>query len=154
MRRFLACAFALALPPLAAAQVTDAVAIDVAELDDYGLYLVDGAGRPLYMFSADAPGTAATAPRIACDSLCLDRWPLFNTGSDVVTQDPIIVEALIGVSHQLSLNVVSYNGWPLYHFVEDDGRGPPVGHGVESFGGVWYLVSPDGDPLAAPPSPG
>ena len=40
---------------------------------------------------------------------------------------------------------VTYNGWPLYFFVEDIQPGDINGHDIESFGEDWYLVGPNGD---------
>ena len=39
---------------------------------------------------------------------------------------------------------VTYNGWPLYYFHEDAAAGDTNGQGL---GGVWFLVSPEGDAI-------
>jgi predicted lipoprotein with Yx(FWY)xxD motif len=39
---------------------------------------------------------------------------------------------------------VTYNGWPLYYFHEDAAPGDTNGQGV---GGVWFLVSPEGEAI-------
>jgi predicted lipoprotein with Yx(FWY)xxD motif len=40
---------------------------------------------------------------------------------------------------------VTYNGWPLYLFHEDMAAGDTNGQGLDEFGGLWYLVSPEGE---------
>jgi predicted lipoprotein with Yx(FWY)xxD motif len=37
---------------------------------------------------------------------------------------------------------VTYNGWPLYYYIDDAAAGDANGQGV---GGVWFLVSPTGE---------
>jgi predicted lipoprotein with Yx(FWY)xxD motif len=39
---------------------------------------------------------------------------------------------------------VTYDGRPLYYYV-DDPRGQILCHGVVEFGGVWLAVQPDGE---------
>jgi predicted lipoprotein with Yx(FWY)xxD motif len=39
---------------------------------------------------------------------------------------------------------VTYNGHPLYHFAGDQAPGDTNGQGV---GGIWFVVSPAGDPI-------
>ena len=51
---------------------------------------------------------------------------------------------MLGTMEHDGKQVVTYNGWPLYHFARDEGQSSPQGHEVESFGGEWYLVTPEG----------
>jgi predicted lipoprotein with Yx(FWY)xxD motif len=44
---------------------------------------------------------------------------------------------------------VTYNGWPLYYFAPDEQPGDTKGHEVDGFGAEWYVVTPEGEPLAA-----
>ena len=43
--------------------------------------------------------------------------------------------------------VVTYNGWPLYRFERDAEGGPPTGQEIDSFGGTWLLIDPEGAPI-------
>jgi hypothetical protein len=43
--------------------------------------------------------------------------------------------------------MVTVAGWPLYSFIKDQAAGDVTGEGMASFGGVWYAVSPDGQPV-------
>ncbi len=40
--------------------------------------------------------------------------------------------------------IVTYNDWPLYYYVQDKNPGEVRGQGV---GGVWWLLTPDGEPI-------
>jgi len=42
-----------------------------------------------------------------------------------------------------------YHGWPLYYFTRDEDADAPQGQDVESFGGEWYLITPDGEKVHA-----
>ncbi|MFG6581432.1 hypothetical protein ACGYK1_18770 [Sulfitobacter sp. 1A13191] len=45
--------------------------------------------------------------------------------------------------------VVTYHGWPLYYFTRDEDADAPQGQDVESFGGEWYLITPEGEKVHA-----
>ena len=42
---------------------------------------------------------------------------------------------------------VTYNGHPLYTFVDDKASGDAGGQGKEDAGGTWHLISPAGEPI-------
>ena len=54
---------------------------------------------------------------------------------------------MLGTLEYEGRTVVTYNGWPLYHFVRDEDAETPQGHEVYSFDGEWYLVTPEGEEL-------
>ena len=134
---------ALALPAAAPAQTgtgsgtgTETVQIATAESPAYGRYLTDGAGRPLYLFTADTQGRAGSGAAVACTSAdCLAAWPPFTTGDPA---DPTTAagagadQALIGtIAWQDGRRIVTYNGWPLYYFVRDEGADSPQGQDID-----------------------
>jgi hypothetical protein len=51
---------------------------------------------------------------------------------------------LVGAIESEGLVIATYNGWPLYFFLRDTAGETPTGQEFLSFGGEWYLVSPDG----------
>ena len=52
-------------------------------------------------------------------------------------------KALIGKTRRRDGRLqFTYNGWPLYYFIRDEGADAPQGHDV---GDVWYLVQPSGE---------
>lgn len=138
---------ALGAPPQAAAQ--EAVTIEVAESDRYGSYLATAEGRPVYLFTTDTRGAADQEPRISCTSEeCLAAWPLLTTQG--APQAGAGVDAdLLGTLQADGETVVTYAGWPLYTFARDAGADAPQGQDVESFGGEWYLLTPQGEEVHA-----
>ena len=124
--------------------------VQTMQSDEYGTYLTDGEGRTLYLFVNEemedqGPETMTEGVREAaaeCNEECLQAWPPFNAET---------VEAGEGVDPELLYTTqiddrtqVVYNGWPLYYFVRDEAPGQVNGQEIESFGGEWYLVSPQG----------
>lgn len=141
---------ALVMAALAApAPAQDATVIEVARGDQYGEYLATGEGRPVYLFTADTQGSGSEEPRISCTSEdCLNAWPLVTTQGDPQAGEAVNADMLGTFDHE-GQTVVTYNGWPLYHFARDAGGEAPQGQDVESFGGEWYLVTPGGEKVHA-----
>ncbi len=129
-------------PAFALAQ--DAGSVKVAESAEHGSYLTDAEGRALYLFEADTKGEGDAAPMVSCTGECLDRWPPFHAAGDVQAGDMVDAAKLGTVEHEGEM-MVTYNGWPLYYFVEDAAPGDTKGHDIEEFGGEWYLITPEGE---------
>ncbi len=132
----------LSLPGLAFAQ--DAATVKGAESQEYGQYLTDADGRALYLFETDTQGQGDTEAKVSCSGECLDRWPAFYSEGKPQPSDMSDATKLGTVEHEGKM-MVTYNGWPLYYFVEDTGPGETKGHDIEEFGGEWYLVTPEGE---------
>ena len=136
-----AVALAFAAPALA----QDAATIQITESDKFGQYLTDAEGRPVYLFTTDTQGTGDQEAQISCTSdECLEAWPLVTTSGDPQAGDGADA-SLLGTTDYEDQQVVTYNGWPLYYFVRDEGADEPQGNDVESFGGEWYLLTPEGE---------
>lgn len=120
------------------------VGLEAAESDEYGRYLADAEGRALYLFTADTRGEGATKAVSDCYDSCAGAWPPFTADGEVMLgQD--LQEDLLGQTQRRDGKMqVTYAGWPLYYFVKDAGTGEVNGQDIHSFGGEWYLVSPDG----------
>ena len=77
-----------------------------------------------------------------------------NTNGTIGTASDCSPEAMAGAGVDATLlgtitrddgsTQVTYNGWPLYYFHEDAAPGDTNGQGV---GGVWFLVSPEGEAI-------
>jgi predicted lipoprotein with Yx(FWY)xxD motif len=124
-----------------AAAAQESIIVNVSESDEYGEFLTVG-GYPVYMFSTDVPGDTASAPTISCIGDCLAAWPPV-AGTAIVPGEGVD-SGLLGQIEVDGIAVATYAGWPLYYFARDVEGGPPTGQATESFGGVWYLVAPDG----------
>ncbi|HEU4356521.1 MAG TPA: hypothetical protein VFT27_13110 [Actinomycetota bacterium] len=114
------------------------------ESDDsaFGLILTDRRGNTPYVFLPDEQGPST------CYADCAASWPALIARGDLEVsgndEDPTDASLLGTASRDDGGRQVTYNGWPLYHFAADEGPGDTNGQGV---GGVWYVVSPDGDPI-------
>ena len=116
-----------------AAQVQSHPATSVAVgRSSLGTIVVDNAGRTLYRFDKDTPGSGSSA----CNGACAAAWP-----PDLVQGAPVAGPGVIGSlgvvtradgTHQLTLD-----GHPLYRYVGDQGPGDTTGDG---FGGIWHVV--------------
>lgn len=113
----------------------------VATSGEHGKYLVDREGRSLYLFEADTQGKGDRQAVSTCYDACAEVWP------------PLIVETaleaganLVGTTLRNDGRIqVTYNGWPLYHYVKDQRPGQTTGHDIEDFGAEWYLLRPEGE---------
>jgi predicted lipoprotein with Yx(FWY)xxD motif len=111
-----------------------------------GMVLVDHHGKALYVFAADQPGKSN------CTGSCLTYWPPVSAPKPLPT-DPSGVTAKLGVitgtdgSRQLTVN-----GWPVYTYVGDSTPAAVTGQGLNSSGGLWWVVSPSGSQITAAPT--
>jgi predicted lipoprotein with Yx(FWY)xxD motif len=129
--------FGFALPAKAAT-------LSVKSSENYGKFLATSDGYPLYVFEADKPAKGDAAPTSACSGKCASAWP------------PEAAPATAGKGAEANLigsfkradgtSQVTYHGYPLYRFANDQTSGEPQGEGLEAYGGVWMLMEPDGSP--------
>jgi predicted lipoprotein with Yx(FWY)xxD motif len=104
-----------------------------------GKVLVDANGRTVYMFSPDSSGKST------CDSSCLQYWPPVAPGKAAST----VTGKVASTSTTAGGKIATVAGWPLYTFIQDQQPGDVAGEGFNDFGGVWYAVSPSGQPVKA-----
>lgn len=115
--------------------------LTVAAHPALGNYLVDGKGMALYMFTKDEPNKSN------CAGGCLAAWPPLLTQGSPAAGDGVDA-SLIGTADMPDgTKIVTYNKMPLYYWAADTQPGQTTGQGVND---VWYLVSPQGEPLGMP----
>lgn len=131
--------------PAAAGDTVDRAALGADTLEGGGVYLTDGRGRALYLFTAD------TAGRSTCYGACAEAWPPLSApeGSVTAAADAVRPGLIGSVPRKGAGTQVTYGGWPLYYYREDRGDGEATGQDVHGFGGEWYLVTPAGRELHA-----
>lgn len=118
----------------------DTATISTAEQAPYGSYLVDAAGWSVYLFKPDADAKGST-----CYDACAKMWPPVLTDGQPMASG-VAKEKLLGtIERKNGATQVTYNGWPLYYFVQDDEPGDTTGQDVHGFGGEWYLLTPGGE---------
>lgn len=105
--------------------------------DEQTLYITDADGNTLYSFINDTNGVNNfTNEDFSNNSV----WPIFDSTADNI---PSILSsedfASVLVFGQTQL---SYKGWPLYYFGQDENRGDNFGVGFPA-AGVWPTVNPD-----------
>ena len=130
-----------ATEPPAAVPVTGAAVVNLRQNEDLGSFLVDEQGMTLYLFTKDSPNTTV------CYDKCAVAWPPLLTAGDPVAGEGVDA-ALLGTTNRTDGTVqVTYNGWPLYYYEKDKAPGDTTGQDV---GGVWYVVSAQGDQITTP----
>jgi predicted lipoprotein with Yx(FWY)xxD motif len=113
----------------------------VVEVTDseYGQILVDGDGRTLYAFDKE------TTDRSECFGACAEAWPpSYSEGRPRAGRG--VKHELLGTTDHEGKQLVTYNGHPLYYYI-DEGPNEVLCQGVDEFGGLWLVVDPSGDPI-------
>lgn len=129
---------AVILPPSILEAITKTMRMVNSE--QYGMVFTDGNGKTLYYFARDVKGTNN------CVGGCANNWPKFHATSVSITADGFD-PALVGEIDVNGEKQSTYNGWPLYTFVNDEAPGDFNGEGAG--GGDWYVAKPDYDVMLA-----
>ncbi|MGA2836243.1 MAG: hypothetical protein ABSF84_06565 [Acidimicrobiales bacterium] len=111
-----------------------------------GTVLVAGNGFTLYLFVPDKQTGVST-----CYGGCASAWPpLLLTGTDAPVYGPGVEPALLGTTKRTDGTLqVTYNGWPLYLWQGDSVPGQATGQGINSTGGLWYVLNTAGKEITA-----
>jgi len=133
-----------ALGSAAAAPATKArsATVKVAHTD-LGKILVDSRGRSLYMLSADS------AKKSTCFGACVTAWPPLRTSRKPTVGRGLKASKVGTIKRSDGKRQVTYNGRPLYRFVNDRKPGDTNGQGITAFGGRWFALSPAGKRISA-----
>jgi predicted lipoprotein with Yx(FWY)xxD motif len=111
-----------------------------------GSILVNASGRTLYLFKADV-GTKS-----ACTGACATAWPpLLATGTPTAGSG-LTASKLGTTTRPGGKRQVTYNGHPLYLFIQDQKPGQTTGQGVTAFGAAWFALTPSGNQASSPAS--
>jgi predicted lipoprotein with Yx(FWY)xxD motif len=106
-----------------------------------GTFLVDGKGRTLYLFEKD------TTSKSRCNGACAEAWPPMITSGKPTARGRAKSSLLRTSKRKNGSRQVTYNGHPLYRFVQDSKPGQTKGEGVDAFGAEWYVVAPSGNKI-------
>jgi predicted lipoprotein with Yx(FWY)xxD motif len=114
----------------------------VVKDSEFGRVLFDANGQVVYVFEIDGRN------RSGCTSAaCVKAWP------PVLTREPPSAgsgadESLLGTIRRDDGRLqVTYNGRPLY-FYEHESPGEIKCHNVDLHGGLWWVVTPRGEPVS------
>jgi len=103
-------------------------------------YLTDSSGKTLYEFQADSNGKSN------CSGPCVTVWPPLTAHA---TAGAGVTGAMTTFKRSDGATQVVINGHPLYYYSPDTAPGATSGQGSNQFGGLWYVVSPSGDPITS-----
>ncbi|MGH2905252.1 MAG: COG4315 family predicted lipoprotein [Solirubrobacterales bacterium] len=105
---------------------------------DYGRILQDGRGHTIYLFTEEHGKT----PR--CYRACAKAWPPVLTKGDPVA-DGAAKQSKLGTTRRKGGKIqVTYNGHPLYYYVEEDEANEVLCQAAYEFGGYWYILGANG----------
>ncbi len=111
-----------------------------------GSILVNSNGRTLYLFKADV------GMQSACAGACATAWPPLLATGKATTGAGLTASKLGTITRSDGKRQVTYNGHPLYLFVDDQKPGDVKGQGVTAFGAAWFVLSPSGNQISATPA--
>jgi predicted lipoprotein with Yx(FWY)xxD motif len=123
----------------AAAGGGEAANVSLASVGDLGMVLVDSKGFTLYDFHKDKGGKSA------CYGACAEAWPPLTTSGAPTPGNGANGSMLGTVERTDGTMQVTYNGHPLYTFIEDKKPGEGKGNDAKAFGGQWYALMGNGE---------
>ncbi len=100
-----------------------------------GTYLIGYNGMTLYRYTQDTPNASH------CSGQCAAKWPPYVVASlSALKNTQAGVSGTVGSITRADGSIqVTYNGAPLYFWIQDIQSGDTTGQGV---GGVWFVVQP------------
>lgn len=113
--------------------------IKVRNVKGIGAVLVDSKGHTLYEYAKDKGGTPT------CYGGCVTAWPPFVTEGTPRVTGGAMASALGTTKRKDGAIQVTYNGHPLYTYVQDKEPGEVNSNNYEGYGGRWYALSPNGE---------
>ncbi len=136
MKRSVLLVFVLALAVLGGsvfAQDDMQYTVTLGGNDDLGTFFVGAEGMTLYVFANDAAGVSN------CVDACATNWPPLTVEEGVLPSlDPAISGLLRTITRADGTRQVTYNGMPLYSWINDAQPGDATGHLVND---VWFVAT-------------
>jgi predicted lipoprotein with Yx(FWY)xxD motif len=107
---------------------------------EYGQVVADGKGEAFYVFGKE------NSAKSRCYGACAAAWPpVLTNGKPRAGKG--VKASLLGTTKRANGKLqVTYDGQPLYYYV-DDTPGNILCQNVSEFGGLWLVVSPRGTPV-------
>jgi predicted lipoprotein with Yx(FWY)xxD motif len=106
----------------------------------FGTIVGDGKGQAVYLFDKER------SSRSECYGDCARAWPPVLTKGRPVAGKGIRKRLLGTTKRRNGKRQVTYDGRPLYYYVDDE-PGVVLCHDVLEFGGLWLVLRPDGTPV-------
>jgi predicted lipoprotein with Yx(FWY)xxD motif len=105
------------------------------------LYLTNAFGRTLYVCFDDTQASASELPVTSCLGECALRrpiWSVVEAGRSSILPSIMPVDELGQFTRPDGAQQLTYRGWPLYYFTEDQSPGAIQGHNEEA----WRALDP------------
>ncbi len=137
-----------ASPASTAAATASGVKVASATVSGLGTVLVDSKGHTLYIFEPD------NKTKVTCVSSCAVVWPplkLAAAGTTAQAGGEVKASMLSSAPDPEGGSVVTYAGWPLYAYAGDSSAGTTSGQGLNTNGGLWYVISAAGQVIRKAP---
>ncbi|WP_052476349.1 COG4315 family predicted lipoprotein [Cohnella kolymensis] len=103
------------------AAVLDGARADIRKLADGSLYMTDGKGMALYLFTTDVFDMSS------CQGKCIEFWPLFNSEANLLIDNSLKADDFGVFTRKEGAKQLTYKGWPLYYFANDKNPAMPKG---------------------------
>jgi predicted lipoprotein with Yx(FWY)xxD motif len=116
-----------------------AAVITAAAVPKLGKVIVDSKGLTLYDFHKDKGGKSA------CYGACEQAWPPLTSEGEPQAGEGAMASKLGTTERKDGTLQVTYDGHPLYTFVEDKKPGEANGNDSSAFGAQWYALLPSGE---------
>lgn len=123
----------------AAGAESGAGVVSLGSVPKLGMVLVDSEGMTLYDFHKDKGTTSS------CYGPCAEGWPPMLTEGEPTVGNGASASMLGTTERKDGTTQVTYNGHPLYTFVEDKKPGEANGNDVSAFGAQWYALKGNGE---------
>ena len=104
----------------------------------FGRILFAGNGRALYAFTRDRRNGPSR-----CYGDCAAAWPVYFAKGALKAGTGVKQSLLGTVTRRDGRRQVTYNGWPLYYYV-DEKAGEVKCQNIQTHGGTWLVVRPSG----------
>jgi len=115
------------------------VFVSLGNVSGLGMVLVDSEGMTLYDFQKDQGDESS------CYGECAGFWPPLLTKGEPQPSNGADASLLGTTERKDGTMQVTYNGHPLYLFVEDTKPGEANGNDLDKFGGEWYALDSRGE---------
>jgi predicted lipoprotein with Yx(FWY)xxD motif len=123
------------------AKAAEPITIEVRETEPYGEHLIAEEEHSIYLFTGDRENEST------CYDACALAWPPVLSEGEPVAGEGVDAAKLGTTERKDETLQVTYNGAPLYYFIQDSAPGDTTGQRNLGFGGAWHLVSPDGEKI-------
>ncbi len=105
--------------------------LQVLQNASVGKYLADTKGITLYYFKKDKPGVSN------CKDDCLVTWPAFAPNNLQIPQGMNQKDFGTITRPDTGQKQVTFQGYPLYYFINDKAQGDTNGQGINN---VWFVI--------------